>query len=96
MADTTATLPQDPALKRRLERLGLSEGKSSDWTDRYLLSDHLVDPSLARPRQRFEAVARLIRDLLAHRWIKTRQAARTRKPQAHLLPVDGVPHRPDA
>ena len=28
----------------------------------------------ARPRQRFEAVARFIRDLLAHRWVKTQQA----------------------
>ena len=54
------------ALERRLDRLGLT-GKEDAWLDRYLLCEHLVDPLSARPRQRFEAVARFIRDLVAHR-----------------------------
>jgi hypothetical protein len=81
MDDTTATLSQDPALTRRLERLGLTGQDSGDWTDRYLLSDHVVDPPLARPRQRFEATAKLIRDLLAHRWVKTRQTRERANPK---------------
>src|SRR6516162_2607545 len=81
MDDKTATLSQDPVLKRRLERLGLTGQDSGDWTDRYLLSDHVVDPSLARPRQRFEATAKLIRDLLAHRWVKTRQTRERANPK---------------
>jgi starch phosphorylase len=40
-----------------------------------------VDPPLARPRQRFEAVAKLIRDLLAHRWVKTRQTRERANPK---------------
>ena len=43
----------DPALERRLDRLGLT-GHEDEWTDRYLLCHHLVDPKTARPRQQFE------------------------------------------
>src|SRR5215467_2569746 len=70
----------DAALERRLDRLGLT-GKEDDWTDRYLLCEHLVDPATALPRQRFEAVARFIRDLVAHRWVKTRQARENANPK---------------
>jgi starch phosphorylase len=63
----------DADLERRLIRLGLT-GDDDDWTDRYLLCEHVVDPAAARPRQRFEAMARFIRDLVAHRWVKTRLA----------------------
>jgi len=72
-APTVSHSTTDAALERRLERLGLT-GKEDDWTDRYLLCEHLVDPPTAHPRQRFEAVAKFIRDLVAHRWVKTRQA----------------------
>ena len=67
------------ALQRRLERLGLTD--HDDWADRYLLCEHVVDASTARPRQRFEAVARFVRDLVAHRWIKTRQAREAANPK---------------
>jgi glycogen phosphorylase len=77
---TSRTRVTDAALERRLERLGLT-GKEEDWTDRYLLCEHLVDPPTARPRQRFEAVARFIRDLVAHRWVKTRQARENANPK---------------
>src|SRR5262245_37255006 len=70
----------EAALERRLDRLGLT-GKEHDWTDRYLLCEHLVDPQTALPRQRFEAVARFIRDLVAHRWVKTRQAREKANPK---------------
>ncbi len=63
----------DPALQRRLDRLGLA-GREEDWADRYLLCNHLVDPPSAKSRQRFEATSRFIRDLIAHRWAKTRHA----------------------
>ncbi|HKB36704.1 MAG TPA: glycogen/starch/alpha-glucan phosphorylase, partial [Gemmataceae bacterium] len=70
----------DQALERRLERLGLT-GKEDEWTDRYLLCHHLVDPPTARSRQRFEALAAFIRDLIAHRWVKTRQARERADPK---------------
>jgi len=63
----------DPALAGQLERLGLS-AHDDLWTERYLLCQHLIDPSLATSRERFEATSRFIRDLIAHRWVQTRRA----------------------
>jgi len=45
------------------------------------LCNHLVDPRLASARKRFEAVSRIIRDLLAHRWVKTRRAREQANPK---------------
>jgi starch phosphorylase len=77
-SDQATTLK--PALERRLERLGFND-KDGDWTERYILCEELVDPQLARPRQQFEALARSIRDLLAPRWIKTRQTRERENPK---------------
>src|SRR5882757_9142907 len=68
------------ALARRLKRLGLTADQA-DWADRYLLCEHVVDPLTARPRQRFEAIARFIRDLIAHRWVKTRSVREQANPK---------------
>src|SRR5580658_837928 len=42
--------------------------------DRHLLFDYAIDPDLATPRERYEAVARSLRDVLAIRWLKTKKA----------------------
>src|SRR5689334_11028018 len=42
--------------------------------DRHLIFDHVVAPEEASQRERFEAVARSLRDLLADRWLRTQQA----------------------
>jgi starch phosphorylase len=68
------------ALDRRLNRLGFSPDEGG-WADRYLLCEHIVDPGLARSRQRFEATARFIRDLIAHRWVKTRDTREREQPK---------------
>jgi starch phosphorylase len=82
------TSAADPALKRRLERLGLA-GQESEWTDRYLLCNHLLDPPSAKARQRFEATSRFIRDLVAHRWAKTRRAREaTNAKRIHYLSME--------
>jgi starch phosphorylase len=82
MAETTARslAAIDAALERRLRRLGLA-GDDDAWTDRYLLCEHFVDPPAAPSRQRFEALARFIRDLIAHRWVKTRLAREQANPK---------------
>jgi starch phosphorylase len=67
------------ALERRLKRLGLTS--EDEWTDRYLLCEHVVDAETARTRQRFESIARFIRDLIAHRWVKTRQTREQLNPK---------------
>jgi starch phosphorylase len=69
--NSRSPLPIDAALERRLKRLGLT-AEQDDWTDRYVLCEHVVDPATAPARQQFEAISRFIRDLIAHRWVKTR------------------------
>src|SRR5215469_16913914 len=85
---TAAHDPADPALVRRLERLGLATHEDQ-WTERYLLCQHLVDPGVAGSRQKFEATSRFIRDLIAHRWVRTRRAReRTAPKRIHYLSME--------
>ena len=70
----------DTTLSRRLSRLGLAEQQHS-WMERYVLCNHLVEPEAALPRQKFEATARFIRDLIAHRWARTRLSRVEAKPK---------------
>src|SRR4051794_31754622 len=41
---------------------------------RHLLLSHVTDPASASPRERFEALAWAVRDLLTQRWRKTQQS----------------------
>jgi len=41
--------------------------------ERHLLFDNIVDPGHVSLRERFEAVARSVRDILSQRWIRTEQ-----------------------
>jgi glycogen phosphorylase len=70
----------DPAISRRLERLGLAD-KPGQWVERYLLCEQAVDPASASSRQKFEATSRFIRDLVAHRWVMTRRARAKANPK---------------
>jgi len=93
-AQTQTPLPtQDPALARRLERLGL-EAREDDWTERYLLSQHLVDPPAASPRQKFEVTSRFVRDLISHRWVRTQRSRERALPKRiHYLSMEFLPGR---
>src|SRR3954466_16340854 len=44
-----------------------------DYYDRHLIFDHAVSLEKASQRERFEAVARSLRDLLAQRWLLTQE-----------------------
>jgi starch phosphorylase len=44
---------------------------SVDSYERHLVTDTIVDPGLAAPRDRFEALSRAVRDILSQRWIDT-------------------------
>ncbi len=41
--------------------------------DRHLIFDYAIDPALATSRERYEAVARSLRDVLALRWLRTKK-----------------------
>ncbi len=49
--------------------------------ERHLVFDRVIDPKQARSRERFEAVARSIRDILAQRWVLTKQTYIERNPK---------------
>jgi starch phosphorylase len=46
---------------------------NQDYYDRHLMFDHVVSLEDASQRERFEAVARSLRDLLTERWLLTQQ-----------------------
>ncbi len=57
--------------------------------ERHLLFDYAIDPDLATPRERYEAVARSLRDVLAIRWLKTKKAQYRANPKhAYYLSME--------
>src|ERR1700730_12547870 len=46
-------------------------GTESALYERHLVFDNVIDLAAAGPRERFEAIARSVRDILSQRWIKT-------------------------
>src|SRR5438128_9643137 len=48
-------------------------GDADALYDRHLLFDNVADPAAAGPRQRYEALARSVRDILSQRWVRTEQ-----------------------
>ena len=53
-------------------------GSSNALYERHLTFDQVVPVAAATPRDRFEAVARSVRDVLSQRWIKTEQTYQAR------------------
>jgi glycogen phosphorylase len=51
----------------------LFHGDPNALYDRHLLFDYAIDPDLASPRERYEAIARSLRDVLALRWLRTKK-----------------------
>jgi starch phosphorylase len=88
MNDIHRSSTLDPALQRRLERLGLATTQDR-WTERYLLCEQLVDPQIATAHERYAGTARFIRDLIAHRWARTRRARERDNPKRiHYLSME--------
>src|SRR5271154_3990564 len=54
---------------------------TDDVYDRRLVFDHAVQIAKADDRERFEAVARTLRDLLTQRWLLTEQAYESENPK---------------
>jgi starch phosphorylase len=57
--------------------------------DRHLRFDHVIDPATADARERFEAVARAVRDVLSQRWVRTeRTYARENPKRVYYLSME--------
>jgi starch phosphorylase len=73
------TTPNAPETNRDsiLEQYGCGPirftGTGDALYERHLLFDSLVDPAAVGPRERYEAIARSVRDVLSQRWLRTEQ-----------------------
>ena len=47
-------------------------GSESAFYERHLVFDRVIDPKVATARERFEALSRSVRDILAQRWVLTK------------------------
>jgi starch phosphorylase len=69
--------PSPPERAALLERYGCGPVRFSGTDDalyeRHLLFDAVVDPASVGPRERYEAAARSVRDVLSQRWLRTEQ-----------------------
>jgi len=48
-------------------------GTENAFYERHLVFDRAIDPKVASARERFEAFSRSVRDVLAQRWVQTKQ-----------------------
>ncbi len=68
-----------------LERYGCGPirftGSPDSLYERHLIFDNVVDPAAAGSRERFEAVARSVRDVLSQRWLRTEAVYEQQNPK---------------
>src|SRR3989442_9033047 len=66
---------QTPSLQALIQQYACGvvhfSGDANASYERHVVFDHVVEPEAASLRERFEAVARSLRDLLVPRWLKT-------------------------
>ena len=56
-------------------------GTNNALYERHLMFDNVIDPAVVGPRDRFEAIARSVRDILSQRWLHTEQAYQNHNPK---------------
>ena len=57
-------------------------GTDDAFYERHLVFDNVIELLAAGPRERFEAFARSVRDVLSQRWVHTERDLRTRESEA--------------
>ena len=86
----TSVLPFTPVtppaeLNRLLKQYGAGPiqfiGTNADFYERHLIFDHVTGLKAAGARDRFEAFARSVRDILAQRWVRTEETYTARNPK---------------
>src|SRR5712664_824183 len=56
-------------------------GNAEALYERHLLFDNVADPAASGPRERYEALARSVRDVLSQRWVRTEQTYESANPK---------------
>ena len=78
-------LAGSPPISKLLEQYGCGPihfaGAHDGLYERHLLFDNVVDPAAASPRERFEAFARSVRDVLTQRWVLTEKTYARKNPK---------------
>jgi starch phosphorylase len=84
MATSFSKVGSDPLLEL-LTQYGYRpvkfSGAEEALYERHLLFDNIIDVELASARERFEAIARSVRDILSQRWVRTEQTYEREKPK---------------
>jgi starch phosphorylase len=72
-------------MKQLLEQYGCGPiqftGTDDALYERHLMFDNVVDAAAVGPRERYEAVARSVRDVLSQRWLRTEQTYERENPK---------------
>jgi len=78
-----ATTPDALATLRRQYACGPVDltGSANALYERHLLFDNVVDPAATEARERYEALARSVRDVLSQRWVRTEQTYESANPK---------------
>src|ERR1022692_4689988 len=56
-------------------------GTENAFYERHLIFDRVIDPEVATARERFEAFAHSVRDILAQRWVLTNKTYQRENPK---------------
>jgi starch phosphorylase len=79
------TSPGPDGLAKLLKQYGCGPvkftGADTALYERHLLFDNVIGPAAAGPRDRFEAVARSVRDILSQRWVLTKDTYERENPK---------------
>src|SRR5215510_12751441 len=80
---STSRVSSDPASLLQQYGCGsvLFTGTDNALYERHLVFDNVVDPAAAGPRERFEAFARSVRDVLSQRWVLTENCYERENPK---------------
>jgi starch phosphorylase len=82
---TEKTATQSGDLSKLIEQYGCGPvqltGTNDALYERHLVFDNVIDSSAIGARERFEAVARSVRDVLSQRWIQTEKAYERNDPK---------------
>src|SRR5215470_8980775 len=84
-----ATPPDYEALWRQYGgRIPLA-GTSDAFYERHLLFDNVIDPEMTGLRERYEAAARSVRDVVSQRWLRTDETyARANPKRVYYLSME--------
>jgi starch phosphorylase len=77
--------PTKDDVSQLLERFGCGPipfvGTENAFYERHLIFDRAIDPKVASARERFEAFSRSVRDILAQRWVLTKNTYERENPK---------------